>query len=169
MADQQAEQDNNFRLYVNTETEKTFSWSRFFAEAVDKVRARASGLFAKFPSTPAARDDADAPMRKHANSGWLTSQRLPIILSLIWVLALGAYGIGYFARLSEVGDGDRLLPTMDLVFFCFAIAGPVAMVWIVAIMLSRAERLTTALRDQSETTLALATAITTLNDSVDAL
>lgn len=99
---------------------------------------------------------------------WLLENKLPLAVSFLWILVLGAYGVGYFARL-DAESSSRLLPTADILFFAFAVAGPVAMIWIVVFMLNRAERLTSAITDQSESALALATTISTLNDSVDAL
>ena len=113
---------------------------------------------------------------------WLTTQfgarrgdgrdyRLPIIISGIWLMALGAYAIGYFERLAaDAAAGTaRALPTLDLLFFAFAAAGPVLMLWMVVLLQVRAARLSDALSAQSESALALATTIAGLHEAVEAL
>ncbi|MEM9062510.1 MAG: hypothetical protein AAGD13_18770 [Pseudomonadota bacterium] len=97
------------------------------------------------------------------------TSRLALVVTLLWVAALGAYAVGYFVRLGESEGAIRSLPTLDLLFFAFAILGPVAMLWIVVSILNRAERLSEAITGQSESALVLAATIGNLNDSVDAL
>ena len=130
---------------------------------IERARSALSGLGALSGAAIAAAG------RSLAEDGWRDRARqnaLPFGISAIWVLALVTYGIGYFSRLRESGG---YLPSLDLMFFCFAVAGPVGMIWIVVALLRRSERLTEAIADQNETVLALATSVSTLAANVDAV
>ena len=96
-------------------------------------------------------------------------KRVATWVTILWVLVLGAYGFGYYFRLEGGDSGARLLPTIDLLFFAFAVAGPIAMLWIVVTMLDRTTQLTATIEAQSESALALAATLANLNESVDAL
>ena len=97
---------------------------------------------------------------------WARENRVPLSISVLWVVALGAYAIGYVNRLHEQ-TGSGMLPALDLVFLAFSIVGPVAMVWVVSGLLHRTERLTDTIADQNETVLALATSVATLAANLD--
>ncbi len=97
--------------------------------------------------------------------------RLPILVTGVWLMALGAYAIGYFDRL---GDGlatgtVRALPTLDLLFFAFAAIGPVLMLWMVVLLQARSARLSDAMNAQSESALALAATVASLHEAVETL
>ncbi|MFK7942916.1 MAG: hypothetical protein AB8B85_08415, partial [Paracoccaceae bacterium] len=98
----------------------------------------------------------------------MSMKRASLIASVVWVLAVFAYGIGYLAELDAV-DTTRKLPTLDFMFLAFAIAGPLAMLWIVVALLSKAEMLSENIGAQGESALALAATVANLNDSIDAL
>lgn len=124
--------------------------------------------------------DRFGPSQKHAYDAkhsksdltvgeWVRKNRLAVALSAIWTGVLIAYALGFFIRLNDASDGVRIIPTLDLAFFVFAIVGPVVMIWFVVAMLNRAATLSDAITGQSESALALAATINNLNDSVDAL
>ncbi|MEM1298051.1 MAG: hypothetical protein AAGH68_02135 [Pseudomonadota bacterium] len=94
--------------------------------------------------------------------------RIAIVASVVWILAVFAYGMGYLARL-ETGAGTQSLVTLELMFFAFAVVGPVAMLWIVVTLLRRAENLSDNIAAQGESALALAATVANLNDSIDQL
>jgi acylphosphatase len=100
---------------------------------------------------------------------WLGINRIPVAITALWVLALGAYGVGYIERLKTTGEGVSAVPTMDLMFFAFAVVGPIAMVWVVVSLLNRTALLSESIVIQSESALALAATVSNLQDSVDAL
>lgn len=100
---------------------------------------------------------------------WLGVNRVPVAVTALWVLALGAYGVGYVERLQATGEGVSAVPTMDLMFFAFAVVGPIAMVWVVVSLLNRTALLSESIVIQSESALALAATVSNLQDSVDAL
>ena len=95
--------------------------------------------------------------------------RLAIGVCLIWVAVLAAYAFGFFSQVNTVEGGVNALPTLNLLFFAFAVVGPVTMIWFVAAMMNRAETLSEAITGQSESALALAATIDNLNDSLDAM
>lgn len=97
--------------------------------------------------------------------------RLPIIVTGVWLMALGAYAIGYFDRLGAgLADGTvRALPTLDLLFFAFAAIGPVLMLWMVVLLQARSARLSDAMNAQSESALALAATVASLHEAVETL
>ena len=97
--------------------------------------------------------------------------RLPIIVTGVWLMALGAYAIGYFDRLGAgFADGTvRALPTLDLLFFAFAAVGPVLMLWMVVLLQARSARLSDAMNAQSESALALAATVASLHEAVETL
>ncbi len=93
-----------------------------------------------------------------------------IAASVVWLGALAAYAAGFLSRAASAGDGAiGLLPTMDLVFFVFAVTGPLAMLWIVVLALNRADQLAEGLVAQGDSALALAATFGNLADSVDDL
>ena len=161
MVDHRADNDQSLSFLVNAREDD--GWPR--AGLLQHLREWASDAFAR---RPAVRSDVhrhnDTPW-----SDWLRSNRLALALSCIWAGALVAYGVGYFARLGNVEGSASMLPTLDLVFFTFAILGPIAMIWFAVAMLNRATYLSDAITGQSESALALAATINNLNDSVDAL
>jgi len=148
MADHRADEDGGFRVFAGGEETRALSWSDLGAKITCWFRPSA----------------APSPGR-----GWLAGYRLPIAATVLWLLIVGAYGVGYFLKMQDGGAADRPLPTIDLLFFAMAAAGPVAMIWIVVTMLGRAERLNETITIQSESALALATTIVNLNDTVDAM
>lgn len=94
------------------------------------------------------------------------------IATVVWLAALGAYAVGFYNRMAaapEDAGTTSLLPTLDLLFFAFAVAGPLAMLWIVVVALGRADRFSNALTAQGDSALALAATIVNLNDSVEQL
>ena len=93
--------------------------------------------------------------------------RLAIGICLVWVSILAAYGFGFFSEASAVQGGVNAIPTLNLLFFAFAVIGPVVMIWFVAAMMNRAEQLSEVITGQSESVLALAATINNLNDSLD--
>lgn len=99
------------------------------------------------------------------------SYRLPVAVTGIWLMALGAYAIGYFERLGAEAEAGvpRALPTMDLLFFAFAVVGPVLMLWLVFLLQARAAKVTEALTAQSESALALAATVAGLHEAVETL
>lgn len=101
------------------------------------------------------------------DDGWTRSLRLPLAITAVWLIALGAYGAGYLARTGTETGVTRALPTLDLLFFAFAVAGPLAMLWMVVLLHARSARLSEALATQSESALALAATVATLNEAVD--
>lgn len=112
---------------------------------------------------------ADSPTGLAFWSDRVRTGRLAIGVCLIWVSILAAYGFGFFSQVNTVEGGVNALPTLNLLFFAFAVVGPVIMIWFVAAMISRAERLSRAITGQSESALALAATIDNLNDSLDTL
>lgn len=97
--------------------------------------------------------------------------RLPVIVTGVWLMALGAYAVGYFDRLgAEAAAGaSRALPTLDLLFFAFAAVGPVLMLWMVVLLQARSARLSDAMTAQSESALALAATVASLHEAVETL
>lgn len=93
--------------------------------------------------------------------------RLAIGICLVWVSILAAYGFGFFSEASAVQGGVNAIPTLNLLFFAFAVIGPIVMIWFVAAMMNRAEQLSEVITGQSESVLALAATINNLNDSLD--
>ena len=149
MVERHIEEQSDFQPYHRTRA--------VVGPAVEKLRGIFGGLMAR-----AVAQRAETGWR-----GWLEQNSLPLLVTAFWVVALGTYGIGYFIRMSQ--QQDRFLPSLDLMFFCFAVAGPVAMIWIVVALLRRSERLTASIADQNETVLALATSVSTLAANVDAV
>lgn len=98
----------------------------------------------------------------------MSMNRIAVVASVIWVLAVASYAIGYVDQLGT-GEGTRTLPTLDLMLFVFAIAGPLAMLWIVVVLLNRTAALSDSIAAQSDSALALATTLAALNDSIDVL
>jgi hypothetical protein len=96
---------------------------------------------------------------------------VPVVVTGVWLMALGAYAVGYFERLSAdaAAGATRALPTLDLLFFAFAAAGPVLMLWMVVLLQTRAARLSEALNAQSESALALAATVAGLYEAVESL
>ena len=157
MVDHRADDDQGLNFLGNAR--ETGGWQRpsLLQQARDWVSDR-------FGRDETAFQRSDTPL-----SEWLQTNWLPVGLSGIWAGVLIAYGIGYFARLGSVDGGTSMLPTVDLLFFAFAILGPIAMIWFAVAMLNRAAYLSDAIAGQSESALALAATINNLNDSVDAL
>ena len=154
MVDHRADEEGNFSVYTTQNRAQDWSWADFRARLTDWFAGRGP---AERRLQPARRTPSLAPVQ------------LATAVSAVWLMALGAYGVGYFLRPGTDGGGDRLLPTLDFMFFGFAVIGPIAMIWLVVTLLARAQRLSDAIVDQSEAALALATAVSTLNDSVDAV
>lgn len=98
----------------------------------------------------------------------MSINRIAVIASAIWVLAVGAYGVGYLAQL-ETGAGSRALPTLDFMLFVFAVVGPLAMLWIVVVLLNRTAELSDSIVAQGESALVLAESVANLNASIDEL
>ncbi len=162
MVDHRADDDQGLSFLVNAREQDDWAQPGLLQQA----RAWLSERFAKRTDRPYVSRN-DAPEMSWGD--WLHSNRLAVGLSAIWAGALIAYGIGYFARLGSTEGSVSMMPTLDLVFFIFAILGPIAMVWFAVAMLSRAAHLSEAITGQSESALALAATINNLNDSVDAL
>ena len=162
MVDHRADDDQGLNFLVNSGEHN--DWPR--PGLIDQARNWLSTKLNK-PSRPHTHSDAhqvDLPV-----SEWIHANRFALGLSGIWAGALIAYGIGYFARIGSGEGSVSVLPTLDLVFFIFAILGPIAMVWFAVAMINRATHLSDAIAGQSESALALAATINNLNDSVDAL
>lgn len=161
MVDHRTEDDGDFRLFVNTNADEQVTWAEriararawlFEARSIRKIQDRSAGF-----------------LSGSADSEFSGTTRIALIATVVWVLALGAYGLGFYFRLDSGQAGARVLPTMDLLFFAFAIAGPVAMLWIVVTMLARTAQLTSSIADQTDSALTLAATLTNLNESIDAL
>lgn len=159
MVDHRADEDRDFRVYVDPQDDRGLSWSETF----DRIKA---WLFERpiLPNVPSG------SASKHTKPLIATTpRRIALGISGLWALILGTYGLGYFLRLDAVDGSTRFLPTLDFLFFAFAIAGPIAMVWVVVLLLERAAALANSIEAQSESALALAATLANLNDSVDAL
>ena len=170
MVDHRADDEQGLRFLVNSGNDE--HWGR--PGVLDRVREWFDGILSPARSGHRSDDDRVGANRAPAQPGFEVSDifrtnRFAIALSAIWTGVLIAYAIGYFTRLGSDGGGVRVLPTLDLVFFIFAIVGPVVMIWFVVAMLNRAASLSEAISGQSESALALAATINNLNDSVDAL
>ena len=161
MVDHRADDDHGFKVFAESGREGGRSLGELWQDAKDWLFAR--------PLVDAPRQRRRYPSDGSPETSRSGLRRTAVIVSLIWALALGAYGIGYYLRLEGLEGGTRMLPTLDLLFFAFAVAGPIAMLWVVVNMLDRAERLTQSIDGQSESALALAATLANLNDSVDAL
>ncbi|MEM7423027.1 MAG: hypothetical protein AAF334_04835 [Pseudomonadota bacterium] len=118
-----------------------------------------SGIFNSRRSRPLA-----GGLRSH-----LSTHRIAIGVSILWLVIVAAYAAGYLLKVGELGDVAHAMPTLDLLFFAFAISGPISMIMIASMMMDRAARLADAITGQSDTALTLATTIVNLQDSVDAL
>ena len=94
--------------------------------------------------------------------------RWPLILSAAWLLLVVAYGIGFFGTRSA-GDAPSPLASMEMVVFFVSALGPLAVLWITAILVRRIARLGDVIAGQSDTALALAATVANLQDSVDDL
>ena len=96
-----------------------------------------------------------------------SAYRVPFLLSLLWLVLMVAYSIGYLGVFSAAGApaGSKV----ELVFFVVALTGPLAVLWIAAVMIRRASMLSEAIVGQSDTALALAATISNLQESVDDL
>ncbi len=149
MVERPIDEQSDFQPYHRTRAMLT--------PALDRLRGAFGGLLTR---TVSARE-------RSGMRAWLDQNGLPLAVSVLWILALGTYGIGYYVRMAAQKGG--FLPSLDLMFFCFAVAGPVAMIWIVVALLRRSERLTSTIADQNETVLALATSVSTLAANVDAV
>ena len=162
MVDHRADDDQGLSFLVNPREDDRWQRPGLIEQARNWLAslrngASRSGAFSRH-------DRAEVPFGE-----WLHTNRLALGLSGIWAGALIAYGIGYFARIGSGAGSVSVLPTLDLVFFIFAILGPIVMVWFAVAMLNRATHLSDAIAGQSESALALAATIDNLNDSVDAL
>lgn len=162
MVDHRADDDKGLSFLVNARENRP--WQR--PGLLEQAREWLSDMFS--PS------QKDTYRTDHGNSDltvaeWIRKNRLAVALSAIWTGVLFAYALGFFIRLNDASDGVRIVPTLDLAFFIFAIVGPVVMIWFVVAMLNRAAALSEAITGQSESALALAATINNLNDSVDAL
>ncbi|MEM7210505.1 MAG: hypothetical protein AAF479_01230 [Pseudomonadota bacterium] len=170
MVDHRADDERGLRFLVNSGGEDR--WDN--RGILDRVRDWADSLSSG--DRPHPRNDGDAKTSLDNRSGGnrffgdiFGTNRLAVALSAIWTGVLVAYAIGYFTRLGAADEGVRVLPTLDLVFFVFAIVGPLVMIWFAVAMLNRAAVLSESITGQSESALALAATIDNLNDSVDAL
>lgn len=105
-------------------------------------------------------------MRAPGLAGWLGENKLPVLLSLIWIVALVGYAVGYFS-LYEIEGAASPPPTMNLLFFAFALAGPLAMIWGGTLIASRAGGLSAKLREQSDAARELAAELTDLKTAID--
>ena len=163
MVDHRADDDHGFRVYADQQG----AGGRSLAQSLSDVR---SWLFGRSDAKRSARRSYTP--HEDARHGWMQGsglRRMAIWVTALWVLILGAYGFGYYIRLDAAEAGTRLLPTIDLLFFAFAIAGPIAMLWLVVSMLERSAHITATIEAQSESALALAATLANLNESVDAL
>lgn len=108
----------------------------------------------------------------HGASGeiarWLGAHRIALAVSIIWFCTVAAYAVGFVGQFGVGDDAPRAMRTLDLLFLSFAAFGPVAMIWLVALMLDRTSRLADAIGGQSDTALALAATISNLQESLDA-
>lgn len=145
MVDRQITEQSGFHPYQPVRA--------FLAPVYDRVKVLLSDL-------------AGARPVGFSRPGWVKRNTLPLAISAFWVVALGAYAVGYLNRMQAAGAG-AFLPTLELMFLCFAIAGPIAMVWVVTGLLRRTERLSDTIADQNETVLALATSVSALAESMD--
>ena len=98
--------------------------------------------------------------------GWWSRFRLPLLLSLTWLVCLAGYAYGYFT-LYRIDGAVAPPPTMNLLFFTFAAAGPLVMIWGAAVIVNRAGGLGRSLREQSLAAESLARELAHLRDSVD--
>lgn len=85
-----------------------------------------------------------------AQGVWITAHRLPLLLSGIWVGALGAYAIGFMSLYDPAGNAIDTPVLLNLLFFCFALIGPLAMLWASVLISSRSAGLAERVREQSE-------------------
>ena len=161
MVDHRADDDQGFKVFADGGRDRGRSFGEMWHDLKEWLFARPVVAARQQRRQYQAGDPSGAP--------GMGLRRVALVASLIWLLALGAYGIGYYFRLDGVEGGTRMLPTLDLLFFAFAVAGPIAMLWVVVVMLDRAERLTASIDGQSESALALAATLANLNESVDAL
>lgn len=126
-------------------------------------------------ATPLAQTEpAVAPARAAQTTGrgfWQIAMenRLAVVLTVLWVVALGAYGLGYLDRLASDQTPLSAVPTAELMFFAFSVAGPIGMLWIVVSLLNRTAVLSQSMEAQSESALALAMTVGNLQESVDGL
>ncbi|MEM7684840.1 MAG: hypothetical protein AAF293_08435 [Pseudomonadota bacterium] len=160
MVDHRADDDRSLRSLLGQGTKDGWAGATLIT--------RISDWFARLWGAPDHRQASTAAFHRRGPDQ-SSASRLALVVSALWVAALAAYGVGYFTRLGTGEGAVRSLPTLDLIFFAFAIIGPVAMLWVVVALLNRAERLSDAISGQSESALALASTINNLNDSVDAL
>lgn len=150
MVDHRADDDGGFRVYVKQDGQGQAPLADLGARIGAWFRQKAA------PGAAGQRPRSDRYL-------------LPLGVSVVWLLVVAAYGFGYYLQHTSGTGSDRAFPTIDILFFTMVCFGPIAMIWIVALMLSKAERLTDTIAAQSESAVALATTIATLNDSVDAM
>lgn len=156
MVDHRAEDHGSFSLLTGSGASQPWE----FPGSLAKARGWVGGLLdngARDAITPTAGFWSDR----------VRTGRLAIGICLIWVSILAAYGFGFFSQASAVQGGVNAIPTLNLLFFAFAVIGPVVMIWFVAAMMNRAEQLSEVITGQSESVLALAATINNLNDSLD--
>ncbi|MEM7178707.1 MAG: hypothetical protein AAF503_13505 [Pseudomonadota bacterium] len=81
---------------------------------------------------------------------WLWSNRIPVLISLFWLVGLGAYGAGFLSLYNPSGEAVQTPPLLNLLFFCFALFGPLCMIWGVVLIANRSAGLAERVRVQSE-------------------
>lgn len=191
MVDHSGDKDDGLSILRPTSNQAGWGWSELSTRWVAWLRDQWAGVAVGFqraktmvaaavepsdssvPEAKAPTDVTTGAARRPATSSeplfpQLSMTTLALIASIVWVLAICAYGIGYMARLDEA-DPSRTLPTLDVMFMVFAIVGPVAMLWIVVALLRRTETLSEHIAAQGESALALAATVANLNDSIDGL
>lgn len=114
--------------------------------------------------TGAAFSGAAAWLRRRAARGYGRggAMFIPAAFSAFWAVVILAYGFGYLAT----GEG-RPVTVVEVLFFVALLGGPIAMVWIGAWMLARAERLAEATREQAGAARELARSVAQMRKVYD--
>lgn len=156
MVDHRADRNIGMTFSLN----ETFGRSGLFARASDWVAGRGNAGF-KEPGHVVRNAPGEI-------ARWLGAHRIAVAVSAIWFCTVTAYAVGFVGQFGVGDDAPRAMRTLDLLFLSFATFGPIAMIWLVALMLDRTARLADAIGGQSDTALALAATISNLQESLDA-
>ncbi|MBY8974335.1 hypothetical protein KHP62_00855 [Rhodobacteraceae bacterium NNCM2] len=81
---------------------------------------------------------------------WIKTNWVPVLISIFWLVALGAYGAGFLSLYDPAGEAVQTPPLLNLLFFCFALFGPLCMIWGVVLIANRSAGLADRVRVQSE-------------------
>ncbi|MEM9371618.1 MAG: hypothetical protein AAGA26_10725, partial [Pseudomonadota bacterium] len=82
-------------------------------------------------------------------SPWVERHKWPLILSGVWIAALGAYSVGFLSLYDPAGGAIETPLLLNLLFFCFALFGPLAMLWASILVSDRSAGLADRVREQS--------------------